>query len=64
MHSDRRFRSGQAILEYLLMVVMLAVTVAVIIRNSNEQIYLLWTGLTRQVAAPCADCSKPDAPTF
>ena len=57
-------RRGQAIIEYLLMVIMLAVTVAVAIRGSNRTIYQLWTGLVRQVAKGCPDCDAPDAPDF
>jgi hypothetical protein len=52
-------RGGQAILEYILMVVMLAVTVAVVIRNTNQTIYCLWTGLALQVSTACPDCSSP-----
>lgn len=44
------------------MVIMLAVTVAVVIRNSNRTIYLFWTGLARQIAIPCPDCTAPAAP--
>ena len=54
-----RNRRGQAILEYILMVVMLAVTMAVVIRNTNQTIYCLWTGMALQVSIPCADCSTP-----
>lgn len=53
---------GQAIIEYMLLVLMIAVTVAVAIRNVNLQIYFLWTGLARQVARPCATCEVPAAP--
>lgn len=57
---------GQAILEYILMVVMLAVTVAVIIRNTNRTIYCFWTGLALQVSTPCPECTArveaPDLP--
>lgn len=59
MKSNHR---GQAILEYILMVVMLAVTVAVVIRNSNRTIYSFWTGLARQIAIPCPECTSPAAP--
>lgn len=55
---------GQAIIEYILMVVMLAVTMAVVIRNTNRTIYQLWTGLARQVSRGCADCTTPEAPDF
>lgn len=55
---------GQAIVEYILLIVMIAVTVAVSIRNINLQIYNLWTGLARQVAKPCASCDTPPAPSF
>jgi Flp pilus assembly pilin Flp len=55
-------QKGQAILEYLLLVVMLAVTLAVIIRNTNRTIYGVWTGLARQVASPCVDCQTKPAP--
>lgn len=57
-------RRGQAILEYILLTLMLAVTVAVIMRNTNVTIYRFWTGLTRQVAAPCAECTTPGGPDF
>jgi Flp pilus assembly pilin Flp len=55
---------GQAIIEYILMVIMLAVTMAVVIRNSNRTVYQLWTGLARQVARGCADCTTPAGPDF
>ncbi len=55
-------KKGQALLEYLLMVIMLAVTVAVTFRNSTRTIYRLWTGLARQVSLPCPDCSGESAP--
>ena len=58
----RRRSQGQAILEYILMVVMLAVTVAVVIRNTNRTIYQFWTGMTLQVSIACPDCSAPEAP--
>jgi len=35
---------------------------AAVIRSSNRTIYRYWTGLARQVAAPCADCVTPNAP--
>jgi Flp pilus assembly pilin Flp len=57
-------RRGQAILEYILMVVMLSVTVVVVIRNSNRTIYQLWTGLVRQVARGCVDCTIKPGPDF
>jgi len=56
---------GQAILEYLLLIVMLAVTLAVVIRNTNRTIYRYWTGLANVVSLPCPDCSAPNpAPDF
>lgn len=57
-------RKGQAIIEYILMVVMLAVTMAVVIRNTNRTIYQLWTGLVRQVARGCVDCTTEPGPDF
>jgi Flp pilus assembly pilin Flp len=62
----RRTRSGQAVIEYILMVIMLAVTMAVVIRNTNRTIYRFWTVLALEVAIPCPDCKSriapPDAP--
>lgn len=63
-----RRQKGQAILEYILMVVMLAVTMAVVIRNTNQTIYCLWSGLALQVSTACPDCSgnggrAPDLPS-
>ena len=55
---------GQAIIEYILLVLMLAVTFAVVIRNTNLQIYRFWTGLTSQVAAPCVNCKVKPPPNF
>ena len=60
----RRRSRGQAVIEYILMVIMLAVTMAVVIRNTNRTIYELWTGLVRQVAKGCADCTSNAAPNF
>lgn len=59
-----KMRRGQAIIEYILMVVMLAVTLAVVIRNTNRTLYRLWTGLARQVASPCAECEIAPGPDF
>jgi Flp pilus assembly pilin Flp len=55
-------KKGQAVIEYIMLVVMIAVTIAVAIRNTNVQIYLLWTSLARQVAKPCATCDTASAP--
>lgn len=59
---SRRRQGGQAILEYILLVVMLAVTMAVVIRNTNLTIYRFWTGLARMIALPCPDCDSPAPP--
>ena len=61
----RRANSGQAVLEYILLIVMIAVTMAVTIRASNINIYRFWTGLARMVAMPCPECvsdAPPDLP--
>ncbi len=55
-------QSAQAILEYLLLVLMLAATAALIIRTSNQTLYCLWTGLSRQVARGCVSCFASAAP--
>ncbi len=55
-------RNGQAILEYILLVIMLAVTMAVVIRNTNQTIYRYWTGLAHIVSMGCVDCSSPVPP--
>ncbi|MBI4404199.1 MAG: hypothetical protein HY537_08560 [Deltaproteobacteria bacterium] len=57
-----RKNGGQAIIEYVLMVIMVAVVIAITIRSSNTTLYQYWTGLTRQVASPCARCETPPAP--
>jgi len=62
MRRQGRIVRGQAILEYILLVVMLAFTIAVMIRNTNRTIYAYWTLLARQVALPCPDCKAPPAP--
>ncbi len=54
--------SGQAVIEYVLLVVMLAVTFAVVIRNTNRTIYRFWTGLANVIALPCPDCPSPVKP--
>ena len=53
---------GQAILEYILLVLMLAMTVAVVIRGTNRTIYRYWTGLAHTVSMGCPDCSAPVTP--
>ena len=58
----RKRPAGQAILEYILMIVMLATTIAVVIRNTNLNIYCLWTGLARVISMPCPHCKAPSAP--
>lgn len=44
------------------MVVMLAVTMAVVIRNTNRTIYRYWTGLANVVSLGCPDCAAPETP--
>lgn len=61
----RPSNQGQTLLEYILLVLMIAVTVAIIIRNASRTIYFYWTGLARSVASPCVDCQTappPDLP--
>lgn len=58
----RQNRKGQTLLEYILLVLMIAVTVAIIIRNASRTIYFYWTGLARSVASPCPDCQTPPGP--
>lgn len=58
----RRNQKGQAFVEYILLVLMLAVTVAVIIRNTNYNILRFWTGLANVVSKPCPNCNSPQAP--
>lgn len=53
---------GQTLLEYVLLILMIAVTVAIIIRNASRTIYYYWTGLARSVAAPCPECTTPAPP--
>lgn len=55
-------KKGQAVIEYVLLVVMISVTVAVIIRNTTSKIYGLWTGLTSVIASGCVDCPPPVRP--
>ena len=55
----KRGRRGQAIVEYILMVIMLAVTIAVVIRNANLNVYCFWTGIARVIASPCPHCKSP-----
>jgi len=55
-------KKGQTLLEYILLVVMIAFTVAIIIRNSNLNILRLWTGLGNTVAKPCPTCENPQPP--
>lgn len=57
-----RNRKAQAIIEYILLVVMIAVTVAVVIRNTNRTIYRYWTGLANVVANGCHRCVNDPQP--
>ncbi|NBT58435.1 hypothetical protein EBT16_06590 [bacterium] len=50
---------GQTLLEYILLVLMISVTVAVIIRNTNVKILEFWTGLASMIAKPCPTCEDP-----
>ena len=59
-----RNKKAQAIVEYLLLVLMVSVTIAITIRNTNRTIYLIWTGIARQIALPCANCDSKPAPDF
>jgi Flp pilus assembly pilin Flp len=53
---------GQTLLEYILLVLMISVTVAVILRNTNQTILQFWTGLANTVAKPCPTCQAPQRP--
>lgn len=57
-------RKGQALIEYILLTLMLAVTMAVVIRNTNLQIYRFWTGLASLVSSPCVDCKVTAPPNY
>ena len=57
-----RSQRGQTLLEYILLVVVVAFIVAVIIRNSNLNILRLWTALGMTVAKPCPTCENPQPP--
>lgn len=59
---DLKNKRGQTLLEYILLVVMIAFTVAIIIRNSNLNILRLWTALGMAVARPCPTCENPQPP--
>lgn len=58
----KQHTKGQALLEYILLVLMLSITMAVTIRKTNRTIYFFWTGLARSVASPCAGCTAPPPP--
>jgi len=60
MHS--KAPKGQTLLEYILLVLMIAVTVAILIRNTNVRILEFWTGLANMVARPCPTCENPQPP--
>ena len=62
MQRRTKHNRGQAILEYVLLVVMLSVTMAVVIRNTNRTFYRFWTGLARVISLPCPDCASPAPP--
>lgn len=57
-----RSNKGQTLLEYILLVAMISVTVAVIIRNTNVKILEFWTGLASMISRPCANCEDPQRP--
>jgi len=57
-----RSKKGQTLVEYILLVLVISVTVAVIIRNSNGRILELWTALASAIARPCANCADPQPP--
>lgn len=53
---------GQTLLEYILLVFMIALTIAIIIRNTNLNILRFWTGLANMVSKPCPTCESPQPP--
>lgn len=60
----QKWKQGQAIVEYLLLVLMVSITIAVTIRNTNRTIYNIWTALVRQVALPSSEANGKAAPGF
>jgi len=59
---SKRSQRGQTLLEYILLVVVVAFIVAVIIRNSNLNILKFWTALGMTIAKPCPTCENPQPP--
>lgn len=46
-------RSGQAVIEYVLLLVLVATVVSMIAISFRTQLFKLWGGMASEVAAPC-----------
>ena len=56
--------SGQAILEYVLMLSMAVGVVIIIAVGFRRSIFHLWGGFTRDIAAACPGCPANDSAKF
>lgn len=54
-------QGGQAVVEYILMLLLVFTVVATIAIGFRKSIFKVWVTLTREVAAACPSCPKDNS---
>jgi|GEM_PF-695941 len=57
-------RSGQAILEYVLMLLIAVAGVAILSRGLKSSLLSIWGYMAQQISAPCPGCKAPENVKF
>lgn len=55
-HPGKQQQSGQAVVEYILMLLVAMGLMAVISRGMKKTLQVFWKGLSSEIAAPCPGC--------
>jgi hypothetical protein len=59
IHSKKEKEKGQALVEFLLMLVLAMTVVAILSTGFRRSLFRIWEVITREVGAPCPDCAPP-----
>lgn len=60
-HSDQR---GQAILEYVLMMLIVVSMVAILSKGLKSSLLVIWQFMAQRISAACPGCPPPPNVTF
>ncbi|MCM2324785.1 MAG: hypothetical protein NDJ90_16115 [Oligoflexia bacterium] len=60
----RKGESGQAVLEYVLMIALAVSIVALLGIGIRRSVIMVWDRMSRDIAAPCPRCPPPSGVRF